>query len=375
MFFKDLFLINFRNLKDIKIEFSNGLNIFFGDNGQGKSNLLEALYIITNGDSFRYNDNSSLINHESAQASIRANIIKNNLDYEIKVLIDKRIKTFYLNEKRISSSQLKKNLYSIIFSPESLAAIKEGSEQRRDLIDEVVTSSDLSSVQILNDYKRLLRSRNKVFKDYKVEIINFNQAQDIIESLNPLFLEKAAKYVFLRIEAIKKITSTFSYILKEITGNQNVDISVEYWASDQKMNNFTYENIYDALSKRLSELSKAEYSSGVSLVGPHKHDVKFIYNQNDSRFFCSQGQQRAIILAFKIAQIVYHKEVQGEYPVLMLDDVLSELDLTRRSFLVKFLHEINTQTFITTTDLSLSQDFSLDNLKTFKVNKGIVEKL
>lgn len=375
MYFNDLSLKSFRNLENAYLEFSPGLNIFFGDNGQGKSNLLESLYLLTNGDSFRYSENNSLIAHDAAQALIKGKIIKNNLDFQIKMIVDKRIKSIYLNEKKISSNQQRKNFYSIIFSPESLAAIKEGSEQRRDLIDEVIISSDSNVLQTINDYKKLLKSKNRVFKEYKLDLISKNQAKDIIESLNTLFLEKASQYVFNRLLAINNLQPLFKNTLKEITGIESVDILVEYWASDEVINNFTQDQVYNALSKRLKELSEIEYSSGISLVGPHKHDVKFIYNQNDSRFFCSQGQQRAIILAFKIAQIVYHKGVQGEYPVLMLDDVLSELDLTRRSFLVKFLHEINTQTFITTTDLSLSQNFSLSALKTFKVNKGCVEKI
>ena len=110
--------------------------------------------------------------------------------------------------------------------------------------------------------------------------------------------------------------------------------------------------------------------SGVSLVGPQKHDVIFLYNGNDSRFYCSQGQQRSIILAFKMAQIVYHHKVHGFYPVLLLDDVLSELDLNKQESLISTLNQTKTQTFVTTTDVSLISKLSLSNARVFNIRNG-----
>jgi DNA replication and repair protein RecF len=124
------------------------------------------------------------------------------------------------------------------------------------------------------------------------------------------------------------------------------------------------------IEKRQKELLDAELSSGVSLVGPHKHDLRFLYGQKDSRFYCSQGQQRAIILSFKMAQIVYHRKVHGVYPLLLLDDVLSELDKNKRDALIAFLHEINTQTFITTTDFTLPESFHLKEISVIRINDG-----
>jgi DNA replication and repair protein RecF len=124
------------------------------------------------------------------------------------------------------------------------------------------------------------------------------------------------------------------------------------------------------LHKRLLELRDAELASGASLVGPQKHDIFFLYGQKDSRFYCSQGQQRAIILSFKMAQIVYHRRVHGFYPALMLDDVLSELDEGKKTALINFLQEINTQIFITTTDLLLPGNFALENSAVMTVKNG-----
>jgi DNA replication and repair protein RecF len=132
------------------------------------------------------------------------------------------------------------------------------------------------------------------------------------------------------------------------------------------------EEINEMTHKRMMGLRDAEFATGASLVGPQKHDIIFLYGQKDSRFYCSQGQQRAIILSFKMAQIVYHRRVHGFYPALMLDDVLSELDESKRTALINFLHEINTQIFITTTDLSLPQSFALENYSVMEVKNGEV---
>ncbi len=116
-------------------------------------------------------------------------------------------------------------------------------------------------------------------------------------------------------------------------------------------------------------------SAGTTLIGPHKHEILFLYDQKDSRFYCSQGQQRAIILSFKMAQVVYYKQVHGEYPVLLLDDVLSELDATKRSALISFLHEIKTQTFISSTDLTLPENFHLSETNIITLREGkLLEK-
>jgi DNA replication and repair protein RecF len=127
------------------------------------------------------------------------------------------------------------------------------------------------------------------------------------------------------------------------------------------------------MKKRAQELLSAELSSGISLVGPQKHDVIFLYSGNDSRFFSSQGQQRSIILAFKMAQIVYHYRVNGFYPVLLLDDVLSELDQTKQSSLVLALNEIQTQTFLTSTDIEVLKKLNIDRSSVFKVQNGFVQ--
>ena len=176
-----------------------------------------------------------------------------------------------------------------------------------------------------------------------------------------------------RIEALARIKGDLNDNMQYIS-QTNVEIFVDYVASDESFLGFSRSEIVEKLKKRASELRSAEVSSGSSLVGPHKHDILFLYNQKDSRFFCSQGQQRAIILSFKMAQIVYHRRVHGTYPILLLDDVLSELDSEKRFRLVEFLEKLETQIFITSTEIDSVENLNKENVKIKYLDNGIIKE-
>ncbi len=364
--YKKIGIRSFRNISELNINFGQNLNIFIGANGQGKTNILEALYLISTGSSFRYADNENLIQHGKSESTLKATLIHGDLDFELKVNILKSKKTFHLQDKKVFSTEVSKKFPVVIFSPESLSAIKDGADQRRQLIDEALISFGARNLELISEFKKCLKMRNKVLKDLQDECLDKNQTLAILESIEPQFIKLSLALTLQRIQALKAITPDLNNAMQNITkfdpSSKNVDISVEYVASGQNLIELDAENILNLIKKRLFELKSAEMASGVSLVGPHKHDIKLLYNQNDSRFYCSQGQQRALILSFKMAQIVYHRRAYGAYPVLMLDDVLSELDPEKRRALISFLSEIETQIFITTTDLGLPENFMAQGL-------------
>jgi DNA replication and repair protein RecF len=370
MIFEKLRLVNFRNYRDVVVPFSPRVNVFVGENGQGKTNLLEAMYLISQGDSFRYGDNTTLINSNNQEALIQALITQNDLHYKLKLGLGKSRKVLTLNDKKVSSADVRKIFASVVFSPESLSSIKEGADHRRELVDELLVTFDRRNADVIADYRKALRTRNKILKNHLDGSQDLTLTRDLLSSLEPQFVRLGADLSYARIQALKGISKEFNNAMQYISGESAVDISVEYTISDQNALNFSLEEVTFALQKRLRELHDAELSSGASLVGPHKHDIVFLYGQKDSRFYCSQGQQRAIILSFKMAQIVYHRRAHGTYPVLMLDDVLSELDKAKRNALITFLHEINTQIFVTTTDFSLPDAFSLDQLSVLSIKDG-----
>jgi recF protein len=370
MIFERLRLVNFRNYRDVVVSFSPRVNVFLGENGQGKTNLLEAMYMISQGDTFRYADNETLINSNNSESLIQALITQNDLHYKLKLGLSKSRKVLTLNDKRVTAPDVRKIFASVVFSPESLASIKEGADHRRDLIDELLVTFDRKNADLISDYRKVLKTRNKILKNFLQEIQDRTTTLNLLEALKPQFVRLAVDLTYARITALNGLSKDFNNAMQYISGKSDVDISVEYLISEQNSVAYSREEIEFAIIKRMNELHDAELSSGTSLVGPHKHDVVFLYGQKDSRFYCSQGQQRAIILSFKMAQIVYHRKAHGTYPVLMLDDVLSELDKAKRNALINFLHEINTQIFVTTTDFTLPEEFSLDQLSVLNIKDG-----
>ncbi len=367
---ESLKLRGFRNYSRLDLQLPDGVIVFVGANGQGKTNLIEALHYLLRGDSFRPATFESLRNSEFTKVSVKAALVQSGLNHEIDLTFADGKKTAHWNGNRVSAATLARTFPLVLFSPESLAAIKSGPEQRRALLDDLLLTHSASSVKILRDYKRALRSRNRVLRDARDHRTPRNQALRILESLDPSFLPLAAELTFARLQALRDLQIDFHRAVVAVLEDKSVDISVEYLISSQKAESWSRSDILSAMHKRTQELREKEILSGTSLVGPHKHDIRFLFTGKDSRFFCSQGQQRALILSFKMAQILYHHRAHQVYPFLLLDDVLSELDPIRRSNLVKFLKDIPAQIFLTTTDLSFSMDFGAQRLSVFDIDRG-----
>ncbi|MGZ6480417.1 MAG: DNA replication/repair protein RecF [Bdellovibrionales bacterium] len=378
MKFQSLAIKNFRNYTDLSLEIPPGIVVFYGPNGQGKTNLMEAFHFLLRGESFRPVNSDSLLkhvdDHVAPTALLQGRLTQKDLQHEVKMTFTRGKKTVFLNNNRATSAALARQFPVVLFSPESLAAIKEGPDQRRQLLDDVVVTHSTASVKILKDFQHVLKTRNRVLKDFKRGMATEIQTKQLLESLEPSFLPLATELTFARLNALRALQSDFQQAVKFVLDVPSVDISVEYLISSQNAYDWTRSDILSALHKRSSELRNQELASGLSLVGPQRHDIRIVFAGKDSRFFCSQGQQRALILSFKMAQILYHHRAYQVYPFLLLDDVLSELDPLRRSNLIRFLREIPAQIFLTTTDLSFSMDFGDRKINIFRIEKGMVTR-
>lgn len=366
-------LKNFRNISEAFLRLSPRLNIFIGDNGQGKTNFIESIHLLIEGESFRYSDYSTLVQFGHENAFIKATLINNDLEYQILLKILGNKKETLVNDKK--TTKIEQYLPPVVlFSPESLSVIKESADERRKLLDSLIETSIKNGKQLLLDFKKALRTRNKILKDISEEKISRDMGLQTLESINQIYFSLAGKLSYLRIKCLTDIKPFVQEALVKIEAkNPNVTFDFSYVISDQKIVENSEEMLINLMKKRAQELLPAELSAGISLVGPQKHDVIFLYSGNDSRFYSSQGQQRSIILAFKMAQIVYHYRVNGFYPVLLLDDVLSELDQTKQSSLVLALNEIQTQTFLTSTDIEVLKKLNIDSSTVFKVQNGFVQ--
>lgn len=356
---------NYRNLQDTELRFNEKLTLFVGDNGQGKTNLAEALVILCRGKGFRQGKSMDWVEFGQEEMSIRGQFQTSNSDHSLLVQVQNGKKKHLLDAKPITVGELSYRFPSVHFSPDSLSAIKGSPEQRRDLLDEVVF--DMGQGDLLSQYTKILASRNKALKK-NLETPDM-AIKTWLDSIEPLFFKLSLDVTMARKAAIQTLLPDIATHYRRIL-NEPVDISVEYLASGYNLLVLSPDEIEKFLNHKIQERKEAELAVGTTLVGPHRHEMNFQHNKKDARYFCSQGQQRTLILAFKMAQIVYHQKTQKRSPLLILDDVLSELDPQKRRSLVGFLNQVETQTLVTTTDLGVVEDLLLSKDQIFHVEEG-----
>lgn len=376
MRFESLELRNFRNYRELSLVIPQGILVFVGPNGQGKTNLVEALFYLLRGESFRPATARTLIYNRGGEddptALLHGRLENDGLHFDFRMTLGQGRRSLQLNGKSTSTAVVARQFPIVLFSPESLSAIKEGPDERRKLVDDVVITHSAASIKVLKDFRRAMKTRNRILKDYKRGTGSRTQALALLESLDSSYLPLATELTVERLKALSALHADFRTAVAYLLDMPDVDISVEYVISGRDARLWERAELLSAMHNRSLELRERELETGVSLVGPQRHDIRFLFTGKDSRFFCSQGQQRALILSFKIAQILYHYRVHQVYPFLLLDDVLSELDPIRRSNLVRFLKGVPAQIFLTTTDLSFAMDFGDRKLNIFQIENGTV---
>lgn len=377
MRFDHLGVRNFRNYVELSLNFPDGVIFLYGENGQGKTNLMEAIHFLLRGGSFRPCTSSSVLPHDEGilarEGLLRGRLTVGGMAHDLRIAFrDGRSRTFW-NEKPVAATGPSRMFPVVLFSPESLAAVKEGPEIRRHLLDDAVSMMSPAYAKVLNEFKRALRTRNRVLSDRKSDVISREECNRLLDSLEPIYLPLAAELTVARLATVKALQDDYQRAARTVLQIPNVEISVDYVISSRVANLWERSEVLTAMHQRAQELRASELARGTSLVGPHRHDIHLMFAGKDSRFFCSQGQQRGLILSFKMAQILYHYRAYQVYPFLLLDDVLSELDPVRRTSLVGFLRDIPAQIFLTATDLSFSTEFGARGLNVFRVEKGTVQ--
>lgn len=334
---------------------------------------MEAISFCLLGDSFRRAKAEAVLSFDQHEGSIVGTVQADQRQDEIMVVFRDARRILTKNGKKSSPKELSSEQPSVSFFPESLEVIKESPEFRRALLDEVAQTVDITALSDLEAFRKLLQVRNRVLKDHQNGSRSHLDTLDYLSALNSQYLNAGLKVTRNRINSLKLINKFVQRAIHRLD-RQNVDISVDYVISGQSIGNLSDLEVADFMAKLQQERQVAELATGVSLSGPQRHDVHILYNGKDSRFFCSQGQQRSLILAFKIAQIVYHMEVLGKHPVLLLDDVLSELDSHRREYLVELLGYLKSQIFMTATDLVVPTTLSQSQLMVGYLEAGLFKE-
>lgn len=356
---KKLNLQNFRNYENTSVEFFDGVNILQGKNAQGKTNLLEAIFLCSIGKSLRASREKEIIKFHKDTSKIKINIEKKYKNTEIYLIFSKfNKKTIKIDNIPIKKiGELLGEFTAVYFSPDELKLIKESPEDRRRFMDIDISQTSKQYFYLLNRYEKILANRNKLLKETKDETV----LKDTISIWDSQLIETGSKIILYRINFIKKLSPLADACHKYLTAN-NENLQIEY----SVINSENLEDIKKQFEKKLKSSFEKEFNLGYTTIGPHRDDLKITINDIDVKTYGSQGQQRTVALSLKLAELEIIKQENGEMPVLLLDDVLSELDSSRRERLLKFC--TRTQTLITGTDFETNPKF-----KYFEIENGNIK--
>lgn len=361
-------MINFRNYDDLFLEFSDSINIIIGNNGEGKTNILESIYVLSLTKSNRYGLDNDLVKFSKDYFKVDGNVVDDGLLRKFCVSYGKNKKIVSINGKEIRKiADYISNFCVIAFSPLDLEIIKGSPSIRRNFLNIEISQLYNNYINYLNEYNYILKMRNDYLKKMNLNAMIDKRYLDVIDEK---IIEKALKIYEYRFKYVSEINALITGIFNKITGLKSLKISYE--------NNLGLTE-YDALAikKILKEKFKKNYHQelmlGNTLCGPHRDDFKFMLNNLDMKIYASQGQQRLAIIAFKISELFIYKKIKKSYPVLLLDDIFSEIDVKKRNKIIKFL-DGDIQTIITTTDLLDIDKKLLAKARVFKIKNGKITK-
>ena len=377
---KKIRLINFRNLSDLAIDFDSSLNIFIGNNAQGKTNIIESIYTLMRGGSYRTADDRNLINWNQRKSYILGEVQLKEENYQINILLQSIEnseennkdfkKTIKINKKYQNRSTLFKKFNPVIFSPEDLQIIKSTPSLRRKFLDEVIINIYPPYYKYLKNYNRILFQRNTLLKKERIK----PEIKKQLAIWDQKIIELGTLIILYRIKILKKLNQKAKIFHQMMSENQET-IKLKYksnilsdYADDEN-------TIRKVMQLKLEDAQEKDFQLKLTTVGPHRDDYYIMNNKVNLGIYGSQGQQRTAVLSLKLAALELFKEIENEYPPLLLDDVMSELDQERKIFLIKLIKEKAVQTFITSIDLNnLNQIDLLKNSKIFRVKKGALEE-
>ena len=353
MIITGLELKDYRNYDSLNINFDEKTNIFYGNNAQGKTNILEAVYLACTTKSHRRSKDREIIKFGSDEAHLRLFLKKNNVDYRIDMHLRKnKKKAVAVNGIPIKkASELLGIAKIVFFSPEDLNIIKNGPAERRRFTDMELCQLNKLYLSDLVNYNKCMEQRNRLLKDISSKFYKGGNIRDTLEIWDEQLINYGSKVIDHRREFILKLSSVIRDIHRELTGSDDILELI-------------YENDVDPQNYRskLKDAQNQDMKYCSTSVGPHRDDIKFSLAGIDLRKFGSQGQQRTVALALKLSEIELVRNMTKDEPVLLLDDVLSELDSNRQNFLLKSIGNIQTMVTCTGLDEFIKNRFEIDRV-------------
>ncbi|TCL57263.1 DNA replication and repair protein RecF [Kineothrix alysoides] len=359
MIIKSLELMNFRNYEFLDLKFSEGTNILYGDNAQGKTNVLEAIYLSATTKSHKGSKDRDIVKFDSEEAHIRTYLEKQEIQYKVDVHLRKnKSKGIAIDGQKIKKAADLLGLLNVVFfSPEDLSIIKNGPAERRRFVDMELCQLDNFYLYNLNHYNKIVNQRNKLLKDmyFKPEL------KETLNIWDSQLVSFGSKIIERRRIFVEQLNEIIYDIHKRLSGDKE-ELSIKY-EPDVEIDDF---------AKLMKNSQEKDIRLKQTSIGPHRDDFCFMVGNIDIRRFGSQGQQRTAALSLKLSEIELVKKITKDIPVLLLDDVLSELDSSRQNYLLSSIGDI--QTIITCTGLDefVNNRFEID--KVFKIVEGTVQE-
>lgn len=342
MYLKNLKLYNFRSYDTLNLNFNKDINVIYGKNAQGKTNIIEAVYYFSALKSHRFVNDKELMKENCDKSMIKIDFEKENgRETELQINFYRTAKKELLKNKiKKEKTDFLGNFYSVLFSPEDLNLIKGEKEQRRRFIDIDICQLRPNYYNILHGYQSILMSRNKLLKDEKTD-------ENLLDVYTKKLIDYGTELIFYRCLYIERLKETAKKIYSEISDDKR-ELEIKYKTFFEIENSENKKEIRDKFIVESERRKNDEKLRKTTLAGPHKDDIEFLLDGKNSRIYASQGQQRTIILSLKLSEVIFIKELTGMSPILLLDDILSELDKQRQKRLFNYIKDF--QTILTVTD-------------------------
>lgn len=362
MVIKKLHLNNFRNYKEEEIVFSENISLIYGENAQGKTNIIEALYLFATGKSHRTNNINELVRYGENYFNIVLEYDENNYEQTLGIRYEKgKGKELTINGvKKDRMSELLGVVPSVLFAPESLLYVKGSPGERRKVIDIVLCQMSRKYLFDLQKYNKIIKNKNILLKVLQ----SGKNSDDQLAVWNESQARYGASIIEQRKELIKNLENRMNRLLLGISdGKEKIRLRYKSFFEENKP-------AYDNLLSSINNNSVREIEQGSCLIGPHRDDMEIYVNERNSRIYCSQGQQRSVALALNIAILEELEDQNGKAPVLLLDDVMSELDEKRQQYLFNIIDK--RQTIITTTEKAKFDSAEKRNILFIQIQEGKV---
>ncbi|PLR94024.1 DNA replication/repair protein RecF [Bacillus sp. T33-2] len=371
MYIEELLLKDYRNYDELEARFENKVNVILGENAQGKTNVMESIFVLAMAKSHRTANDKDLIRWDQDYAKIEGRIKKQHGPLPMQLIISKKgkqAKCNHLEQRKLS--QYVGNMNVVMFAPEDLHLVKGSPQIRRRFIDMEIGQVSPVYLHDISQYQKILQQRNHYLK-----LLQTKQKNDLtmLEILTEQFIDISAKIIIKRFEFLRLLEKWAMPIHEGISRGLET-LKIVYRPSADVSEGLDLSKMVTVYEEKFAKIRTREIDRGITLYGPHRDDLCFLVNGRDVQTFGSQGQQRTTALSVKLAEIELIHAESGEYPILLLDDVLSELDDYRQSHLLNTIQG-KVQTFVTTTSVDGIDHQTLKEAAAYKVDSGVMTRV